>query len=45
VLGDSDADTRLDKVDNCPLVPNDDQSDTDEDEIGDVCDAIVVPRH
>jgi hypothetical protein len=45
VLGDSDADTRLDKVDNCPQVPNDDQSDTDKDEIGDVCDPIVVPRH
>ena len=38
VLGDSDADTLLDKVDNCPQVPDDDQLDTDRDGIGDDCD-------
>ena len=41
VLGDSDADTWLDQVDNCPQVPNpalDEQLDTDRDGLGDVCD-------
>ncbi len=49
-LGDSDADTWLDDIDNCTLNPND-QTDTDHDSIGDACDptplgtapAIVVP--
>ncbi len=42
VLGDSDADTWLDPADNCPQNPNDDQTDTDEDAIGDACDS--TPR-
>jgi hypothetical protein len=59
ILGDSDADTRLDQADNCPLVANVDQTnpdaeqtDTDDDRIGDACDptprgttspTIIVP--
>ena len=36
--GDSDGDGILDPSDNCPLVYNPDQTDTDGDSIGDVCD-------
>ena len=35
---DSDLDNRSDLVDNCPLVPNYNQTDMDSDQIGDVCD-------
>lgn len=35
---DLDADGVVNDVDNCPSVPNDDQTDTDDDGIGDVCD-------
>lgn len=35
---DSDGDGLCDSEDNCPLVPNSDQSDLDEDGVGDVCD-------
>ena len=37
VLGDSDADTYLDQADNCPLVANPDQTDSDANRIGDAC--------
>jgi hypothetical protein len=37
VLGDSDADTRLDQVDNCPLVANTEQIDSDANGTGDAC--------
>jgi hypothetical protein len=37
VLGDSDADTRLDAADNCPLVANADQTDSDANGAGDAC--------
>ena len=35
---DTDGDGVLDSLDNCPLIANTDQLDTDEDGIGDVCD-------
>src|SRR5688500_18884485 len=38
VLGDSDADAYLDQADNCPQVPNANQTDTDADALGDPCD-------
>ena len=53
VLGDSDADTRLDEADNCQQDPNTDQTDSDRDGSGNACDptpqgttppAIDVPR-
>jgi hypothetical protein len=37
VLGDSDADTYLDTADNCPLIANTDQTDSDKNGIGDAC--------
>lgn len=36
---DVDFDGVPDELDNCPLVPNPDQVDTDEDGLGDVCDS------
>ena len=42
VLGDSDADTRLDQVDNCPLVANVSQADSDGNGVGDACPSGVV---
>jgi len=39
VDGDADRDGVLDRSDNCPATPNADQSDTDGDGVGDVCDA------
>jgi len=38
-LGDADADGEWDPFDNCPLTPNPDQTDTDDDNQGDACDA------
>lgn len=35
---DSDRDSVMDNLDSCPLVPNTDQMDSDEDGIGDLCD-------
>jgi hypothetical protein len=37
ILGDSDADTYLDTADNCPLVANADQTDSDHNGSGDAC--------
>ena len=39
---DDDGDTVLDVQDNCPTVPNTDQLDTDNDGLGDVCDAVTL---
>jgi hypothetical protein len=39
-----DLDNLLDALDNCPGVPNDDQTDTDDNGLGDVCDPTWVPE-
>jgi hypothetical protein len=39
-----DLDSVLDDPDNCPSVPNDDQTDTDGDGLGDVCDPTPLPE-
>ncbi|MCH8083844.1 MAG: hypothetical protein IH885_06375, partial [Myxococcales bacterium] len=39
-----DLDNLLDDPDNCPSVPNDDQTDTDDDGLGDVCDPTPLPE-
>ena len=41
VAFDSDADGVPDSTDNCPTIPNANQSDQDSDDAGDVCDAFV----
>lgn len=38
LLADTDTDTLDDAVDNCPLISNQDQTDTDQDQAGNVCD-------
>ena len=38
---DSDGDEVCDSLDNCPMVPNPVQEDTDEDGVGNVCDPVV----
>jgi hypothetical protein len=44
VLGDSDADQLVDERDNCSLVANADQADTDRDGAGDACDPLQLAR-
>jgi hypothetical protein len=39
-----DLDSLLDAPDNCPAEPNDDQTDTDDDGLGDACDPTPVPE-
>lgn len=39
---DSDGDGLFDSLDNCPLIPNPAQTDTDTDQIGDLCDDLCV---
>ena len=38
---DDDSDTSIDKLDNCPSIKNLDQSNLDQDSLGDVCDADI----
>ena len=38
---DDDNDGLLDEVDNCPLVANPDQQDSDHDTVGDLCDSCI----
>ncbi len=42
MVSDSDGDGVPDAVDNCPVVANADQMDTDNDDIGDVCDPLTT---
>lgn len=42
VVADNDGDSLADANDNCPLISNSDQADADGDNIGDVCDTLVV---
>lgn len=42
-LGDDDADGVLNSADNCPLVANADQLDTDANGVGDVCEPALTP--
>jgi YVTN family beta-propeller protein len=39
-----DLDSLLDASDNCPSAPNDDQTDTDNDDLGDACDPTPLPE-
>ena len=39
-----DEDIVLDGLDNCPSVPNDDQTDTNMNNIGDACDPLFIPE-
>src|SRR3954454_1490072 len=41
-LGDSDADSRLDTADNCPLVANPEQTDSDKNGTGDACGPTIA---